>query len=289
MPHVVPYQGSKRQLAPQLLPWLPPAQRLFEPFAGSAALSLAALAAGRVERVVLGDSYAPLTALWQAVLDDPERLASGYEALWQAQLANPAAHFAAVRQRFAQQAEPAALLYLLARCVKNAPRWNAAGQFNQTADHRRLGTRPDRQRSQLLAAHALLHGRCEVRCGDAAATSADAGPADAVYLDPPWQGTTEGRDRRYHMGLAPMQLVALLRSLQARRVGWLLSYDGALLDAAGTVLRRYGDPLPADLAAEHRFVAAGRSSQATLSGRAAWTAESLYRWPADGGARQPIA
>lgn len=274
-------------MAPRLLPWLPPAERLFEPFAGSAAFALAALANRTVQRVVLADSYPPLAALWQAVVDDPASLADGYEALWRGQQPDPVGFYLAVRARFAERPEPAALLYLLARCVKNAPRWNAAGQFNQTADHRRLGTRPERQRAQLLAAHALLRGRCEVRCGDAAQTTFDAGPADSVYLDPPWQGTSEGRDHRYHAGLARAQLVALLHSLQARRVGWLLSYDGALLDAEGNALRQYGTPLPAELGASHQYVVAGRSSQATLSGRAGWTAESLYRWPVASDEREP--
>lgn len=280
VPHVVPYQGSKRLLAPALLPLLPRGERLFEPFAGSAALALAALAGGHAQHVVLGDSYAPLVALWQAIVDDAGQVADAYALLWHAQHDDPAAHYLAVRSQFATQPTPAALLYLLARCVKNAPRWNAAGHFNQAADHRRRGTHPDRQRQQLLAAGRLLRGRCTLRCGDAAQTTADASASDVVYLDPPWQGTTEGRDRRYHAGLARTQLLALLSQLQQRQVPFLLSYDGALLDEAGTVVQEYGAPLPDSLGCTHRFVLGGRSAQATLHGQRAFTAESVYCWPA---------
>ena len=42
VPHPIPYQGSKRNLAPIILSYFPPRfRRLVEPFAGSAAVSLA--------------------------------------------------------------------------------------------------------------------------------------------------------------------------------------------------------------------------------------------------------
>jgi len=277
---VIPYQGSKRLLAPALLPLLPRTERLFEPFAGSAALALAALSAGHTQHVVLGDSYGPLVALWQAIVDAPAELADRYALLWHSQHSDPAGHYLAVRSQFGAAPTPAALLYLLARCVKNAPRWNAAGQFNQSADHRRRGTHPDRQRAQILAASRLLRGRCTLRCGDASATTADATAADAVYLDPPWQGTSEGRDRRYHAGLARTTLIDLLTQLQARKVAFLLSYDGALHDESGQVLQRYGADLPAELVFYLCEVLAGRSAQATLAGQRAMTVESVYLWPA---------
>ena len=41
-PNPFPYQGSKRRIAPQILGYLPrPVTRLVEPFAGSAAASIA--------------------------------------------------------------------------------------------------------------------------------------------------------------------------------------------------------------------------------------------------------
>ncbi|MDR2934870.1 MAG: DNA adenine methylase, partial [Candidatus Adiutrix sp.] len=41
-PHIVQYQGSKRILAPQILKYMPRQfNRLFEPFAGMAAITIA--------------------------------------------------------------------------------------------------------------------------------------------------------------------------------------------------------------------------------------------------------
>ena len=46
VPHPIPYQGSKRQLAGAILRYFPESTaRMVEPFAGSAALSLAGLLA----------------------------------------------------------------------------------------------------------------------------------------------------------------------------------------------------------------------------------------------------
>lgn len=42
VPHIVQYQGSKRNLAPQILPYFPQRfNRLIEPFAGMAAITIA--------------------------------------------------------------------------------------------------------------------------------------------------------------------------------------------------------------------------------------------------------
>lgn len=269
-PHFLPYQGSKRLLASRILAMVAGRRfaRLFEPFAGSGAITLAAAHAGLADRYVLGESLAPLAALWQQVLEQPDAIADRYGQLW----LEPQG-FSAVRDAYNDSLEPAALLYLLARCVKNAPRWSQAGHFNQSADLRRVGVQPERLRRQLRAVAALLAGRCEVRHADFLALVADARPGDLVYLDPPWQGTTTGKDRRYHQGLSETRLLAGLQDLCARGVPFLLSYDGRCGD------RAYGPPLPAALGLTRVELAAGRSSQATLAGRNEVTIESLYLSP----------
>lgn len=273
LPHPIPYQGSKRRLAPRILDLLGGRRfaTLHEPFAGSAALSLAAAARGDVaQRFVLGDALKPLAALWSAVLDDAGAVADAYEQRWLAQDADPAAHFLEVRAAFNAAGDPSDLLFLLARCVKSAPRFNAAGAFNQSPDHRRRGTRPATMRAHLHGAAALLGGRTAVHARDFEQALADAGPDDLVYLDPPWEGTSTGPDRRYLEGLQRDRLVTALEALDARGVPFLLSYDGR----HGT--KRYGSWLPAGVAAERVELAAGRSSQATLHGRSVLTVESLY-------------
>lgn len=272
LPHPIPYQGSKRRLALAILE-LVADQRwstLYEPFAGSAAITIAASSRRLADRFVISDSLTPLVQIWSMILERPGPFADEYEEIWRGQLAEGTLHFNRVREEFNLEPEPAKLLYLLARCVKNAPRFNKRGGFSQSADHRRRGMRPDKMRRELIGVHGLLRGVTDTFAGDAEEAVREAGTTDLVYLDPPWQGTTEGTDTRYHQGFARSRLETLLADLNDRRVPWILSYDGQL----GS--KTYGEKLSADLFGEHYLLEAGRSSQATLVGRVEATLESVY-------------
>jgi DNA adenine methylase len=83
VPQPFPYQGSKRLLAPAILRHLPVKfGRLVEPFAGSAAVSIACAAAGRAREFWLNDFNRPLADLLGLIVNDPEPLADFYGATW---------------------------------------------------------------------------------------------------------------------------------------------------------------------------------------------------------------
>jgi len=275
IPHPIPYQGSKRSLAPEILGVLADrkVRRFYEPFAGSAALSIAAARARLSASFVIGDTLAPLIDVWAMVLQKPGVLADEYATIWSGQRIGDLDYYTQIRETFNASGGPARLLYLLARCVKNSPRWNQSGLFNQSPDKRRLGMRPEKMRREIMGAHHLLRGKTTALCGDFEQVVADASSQDLVYMDPPWQGTSGSRDTRYHQGLSRERLVGVLEGLNRRRVPWLLSYDGRCGD------KTYGEDLPASLAARIELDA-GRSSQATLNGVEAITVESLYVSPA---------
>lgn len=272
--HPIPYQGSKRRLAPDILKLFPPAvHTLYEPFVGSAAVSLAAAHYNKAQCFHLNDSLGALMGIWRLVIDDPDALADAYECLWLAQGPDPREFFFRVRQKFNAKADPAALLFLLVRCVKNAVRFNSSGEFNQSPDNRRRGTRPKRMRQHIVAAHKLLQGHTTTSALDYAAALHQAGPQDLVYLDPPYQGTSGKRNKRYYEQLDLDRFVGELRCLRQRRVPCILSLDGR----SGS--KTYGRSLPTDLGLVRLEVCAGRSSQATLNGRTTLTYESLYLSP----------
>jgi DNA adenine methylase len=271
VPHPFPYQGSKRRLAGRILACLPAlCERLLEPFAGSAAVSLAAARGGLARSFVLNDLHAPLADLWRAILDAPGPLADRYERLWAEQAGQERAFYDRARAAFNAAPEPHLLLYLLARCVKAAVRYNAGGAFNNSPDNRRRGMRPDAMRRNLLRTAELLGGRTVVGCRDYRAALADAGPADVVYLDPPYQGVSAARDPRYCRAVGFDELTAALDGLNRRRVPFLVSYDGR------TGAKAHGRPLPDGLRLTRLLLPAGRSTQATLLGRRQETVESLY-------------
>ena len=219
---------------------------------------------------VIGDSLVPLTDLWRRILASPEQLAFEYEEIWAAQLDEPRSHYLATREAFNCEGGAARLLYLLARCVKNSPRFNSKGEFNQSPDHRRRGMSPQKMRRELAGANAVLTGKTQVRCADFVEQIKDATCNDLVYLDPPWEGTSVGHDKRYHAGLPRVRLVEALEDLDIRGVPYILSYDGRHGN------KEYGAPLPRSIGARRLELHAGRSSQATLNGAVIETVESLY-------------
>lgn len=270
-PHPIPYQGSKRQLASRILPFLPTdVERFYEPFAGSAAMSLFLAQRVRARRFVIGDSLASIVGLWQAIVERPSKVARQYAILWAGQTPNDRDYYNSIRERFNRNGDPVDLLYLICRCVKNAVRFGTSGNFTQSADHRRLGMHPDKMQAAISGASVLLRGRTEFRQGDWLETVADADSRDLVYMDPPYLGTSVGQDKRYHQQLASEVLVAGLESLNSRSIRFALSYDGM------TGTKEYGPPLPEHLLLSRVLLVAGRSSQATLLGRSETTVESLY-------------
>ncbi len=271
VPHPIPYQGSKRWLAPTICGCFPrDTQTLFEPFAGSAAVTLRAASAGAAERFVIGDLHAPIASLWRAIIDAPFDLADEYERLWREQELVGRSHFADVRAEFNREPAPALFLYLLARCVKAAIRYNRDGEFNNTADHRRRGARPATMRDNIVRAAKALSGTTRVHQADYLETLKDAQPDDVVYLDPPYQGTSGERDSRYVRGMSFDEFCDGLSHLVRRELSLIVSYDGRIGDKV------YGKRLPASLKLRHFEVKAGRSSQETLLGRNGVTYESLY-------------
>jgi len=135
VPHPNPYQGSKRWLAPTIRGCIPKGVRtVYEPFAGSAAVSLYAASSESADRFVIGDLHKPIADLWHSIFYSPHELADAYERLWLEQFAVGKSHFNDVRKAFNQEPQPDTFLYLLARCVKAAIRYNRNGEFNNTAD-----------------------------------------------------------------------------------------------------------------------------------------------------------
>src|SRR5258708_2161107 len=103
VPHPIPYQGSKRLLAPAILSFIPQNSfdRLIEPFAGSAAITLAAAQKQLFEEYVISDLLNPLTGIWHEILKHPTKLSDTYRALWRSQSkSSAAARFNEIRTEF---------------------------------------------------------------------------------------------------------------------------------------------------------------------------------------------
>lgn len=275
VPQPIPYQGSKRQLAPDILRHFPDQiDRLVEPFAGSAAISIAVAARRRAKLFWLNDAHAPLVDLWREIIDRPSQLADQYESLWHEQIGREREFFDEVRARFNSSHEPADLLYLLARCVKAAIRYNSNGEFNNTPDNRRKGARPSEMRQRIEIASGLLRNKAKITSLDYRDVLAKCRKSDLVYMDPPYQGVCGNRDQRYLPTISHDEFCESLSQLNAKEVMYAVSYDGRTGDKV------YGEPMPKSLGLRHLELRAGRSTQATLLGRDDVTYEGFYLSPA---------
>jgi DNA adenine methylase len=285
VPHPIPYQGSKRNLAVEILRYFPPKfSALYEPFAGSAAITIAAAANGLGNHYHINDLNKPLMDLWRAIIETPLEIAAQYEKLWQEQLDHPRTYYDKVRTEFNLTGRPELFLYLLARCVKGSVRYNAQGEFNQSPDNRRLGMKPDTMRMQIMGVSFYLKGKTTVYSMNYRDILSLATVDDLVYMDPPYQGVCGNRDSRYLQNVQFCEFVQALDELNRRSIRYMVSYDGRTGDKV------HGKQLPDELELTLIELYAGRSTQATLLGRNDITIESLYLSPrlADELAHEPI-
>jgi DNA adenine methylase len=275
IPHPIPYQGSKRNLADEILKFFPfDIETLYEPFAGSAAITIAAANQNLARDFVLNDLNEPLINLWRDIINNHAEISFRYTKLWNAQLGNEREFYDFVRSEFNQTKRTDYFLYLLARCVKAAVRYNSNGEFNQSPDNRRKGMKPETLRKHIHCASLLLKNRTQCFAQDYKMILQRAAERDLVYLDPPYQGVSRKKDPRYLEQISFDEFVNQLEILNERGISYILSYDGR------TGNKAFGKKLPSHLNLKRIELKAGRSSQATLLGRSDVTYESLYLSPA---------
>lgn len=275
IPHIVQYQGSKRILAPQILDFMPDrVERLIEPFAGMAAISIAAAYDMRANSFHINDLNGPLVGVLRAAIEEPDVLIRSYSKVWEEQFTygeDHVQHFYDVRDRFnSGEQTPANMLYLLARCVKGAVRYGRNGNFNQSPDKRRHGTNPKNLTNNVMMISRLLKGKTTFSAMDYRDILEMAQPGDLVYMDPPYQGVSDTRDNRYYAGVPFEEFADAVEILNNKGIDYLISYDG---ECGG---KAYGEELPVSLGCRKILLNAGVSSQSVLLGRKATTFEALY-------------
>lgn len=274
-PHIVQYQGSKRNLAPKILAHLPHRfNRLIEPFAGMAAITIAVSKQNRANHYLLNDLNEPLIGVLRESIETPQKLIEEYTKVWSEQLTfekGSVEHYYKVRDEFnAGNKSAANMLYLLARCVKGAVRYSNIGLFNQSPDKRRMGTNPNNLARNVHIISNLLKGKTEFTSTDYREITKEARPGDVVYMDPPYQGVCSSRDSRYFSGIKFNEFVECIDDLNRRNIDFAISYDGTCGE------RQYGEDLPKELGLRKIMLTAGLSSQSILLGKKETTVEALY-------------
>lgn len=274
LPHPIPYQGSKRNLADQIMRFFPANfERLIEPFAGSAAMTIASAFYFKTNHFIINDINEPLTQLWDCIINNPESIIKQYHNIWHGQQGNEEEYYYQIRDQFNETKKPEYLLFLLAKCVKAAVRYNAQGGFNQSPDKRRLGRNPQMMRDDILRVSHLLKGKIKIYSTDYSNILDLAASGDLIYMDPPYQGTGLNGGFNYAGNIELDNFIISLFELNRKNIPYILSYDGRTGD------KTFGNPLPDKLNLTKIEIDAGRSSQATLLNRKEITFEAIYLSP----------
>lgn len=275
LPHPIPYQGSKRNLADNILRYFPATfDRLIEPFAGSAAVTIASAFYFKANHFIINDINKPLMSLWDSIINTPQYIVKQYHDIWHGQYGNEEEYYYEIRNKFNETQQAEYLLFLLAKCVKAAVRYNSQGNFNQSPDKRRLGRNPRMMRDDILSVSQLLKGKTKILSVDYSLVLNDATPNDLVYMDPPYQGTGQNGGFNYAGNIGFDDFVISLHELNQREIPYILSFDGRTGD------KTFGNPLPDKLNLTKIEINAGRSTQATLLNRKEYTYEAVYLSPA---------
>ena len=275
LPHPIPYQGSKRGMASQIMRFFPDDfQNLIEPFAGSAAITIASSYYFKANKFIINDVNKPLINLWDEIINSPQEMVKKYHDIWYAQIGNEEEYYYFIREKFNLTQQPEYLLFLLAKCVKAAVRYNNKGEFNQSPDKRRLGRNPSLMRKDILSVSSLLKGKIELFSKDYEDIIDLATSNDLIYMDPPYQGTGKNGGFNYSGNVEFENFVYSLFNLNRKKIPYILSYDGR------TGTKTYGKILPEELNLTKIEINVGRSSQATLLNRNETTYEALFLSPA---------
>jgi len=262
-------------LADQILRYFPREfHRLIEPFAGSAAISIASAFYYKTDEYIINDINQPLIALWDEIINAPTQIIKKYYDIWNGQIGNEEEYYYSIRDRFNETKQPEYLLFLLAKCVKAAVRYNAAGEFNQSPDKRRLGRNPQMMREDILRVSHLLKNKTTLYSTGYSDILDKATEHDLIYMDPPYQGTGVNGGFNYAGTVNFDDFTASLYYLNKKNIPFILSFDGR------TENKTYGRPLPEELTLTKIEVNAGRSTQATLLNRKEYTFEAIYLSPA---------
>lgn len=263
IPHLVQYQGSKRNLANVISGYFPNHfDRLIEPFSGTAAVSIYAAANRLCDKFIFNDINKPIIDMMKECINDPNNLVNGYTEIWNRQFfdgENNIDYYYKMREKFNEKKSiPALTLFILARVAKGAIRYNSRGEMNQICDKRRYGTKPETIRKNAREISELLKGKASLFCNDYRDILSDVHEGDLIYMDPPYQGVSNGLSSRYIQNLPFDEFVSSLQVLNDKNINFIVSYDGQTND------KTFGKILPESLGLQHILLNAGRSSQATL-------------------------
>lgn len=187
----VKWAGSKRKSVPFILEHLPPGKRLFEPFAGSAAISLAT----NYEEYCLGDVNPDLMTLYRWAEQDADTLIEETRLLFEALNPKDPSGYYKLRENYNRTSDPferAKMFMALNRYGYNGLcRYNLDGGFNVPHGRYEKVYFPERE---IRAAGEHFKGRLKVDTRSFELQLENVRDGDVVYCDPPYVPISDTAD-----------------------------------------------------------------------------------------------
>lgn len=180
------WAGGKAKLTPLIRQQLPSAQRLIEPFVGSAAVSLAL----EFDEYVLNDSNADLMNVYQILQSDQQDFIDYTQSFFTPEN-NQETRFYDLREQFnhtENRHEKAALfIYLNRHAFNGLCRYNSKGSFNVPFGRYKSPYFPANEMHEFVQ----KSNRMILMCGDFQAAFDCVNTDDVIYCDPPYVPLSE--------------------------------------------------------------------------------------------------
>ena len=268
---VIKWSGSKRSQAENILTYFPKEiDTYYEPFCGGASVLRRLLSSDiKVNRYVCSDLNSGLIDLWNEIINNPERVSSYYNRLWNElnvddDKQRKKEYFTTVRERYNREHNPLDFMFIMRTTTNGMPRYNRNGEFNNSFHVTRNGIIPETLEKIIYEWSELLN-KNKIEFMACSYDEIKPKENDFVYLDPPY-ANTKGM---YYGTIDYDKLWNWLRNLPCK---YALSFDGISGEEDNTW------NVPQDVYSRHEYLLNGNSSFKRTIGKSTDSIvyESLY-------------
>ncbi|EMC9360088.1 Dam family site-specific DNA-(adenine-N6)-methyltransferase [Proteus mirabilis] len=212
---ILKWAGSKARIMDKLIPHLPKARRLVEPFAGSCAVMMNT----EYEEYLIADANQDLINLYRSVSKNPDVMACSDLYDWKQQ--NNEESYYQARKLFnldkqeldavLTNKQSARFLYLNRHCFNGLCRYNAKDEFNVPFGKYKNVYFPEKEIYQFAekAVNAII------ACLEWQDTLSLVDFGDGVYCDPPYMGDGGSFTKYHHTDFTHAQQIELAQALKA--------------------------------------------------------------------------
>lgn len=269
---VIKWSGSKRSQSEMIVSEFSKTIKTYhEPFVGGGSVLMELLLNNEitVENYECSDLNQDLINLWNEIKNNPLRVCSEYEKLWNEMNCTDDKEFKkkffnSIRSRFNTNKSPYDFMFIMRTTTNGMPRYNQKGEFNNSFHVTRNGIKPDTLSKIVLEWSDILN-RKNVNFTCKSYDEIITREGDLIYLDPPY-ANTKG------MYYGAIDYDVLWNWLKNQKATYLLSFDGI----SGEVDSTYS--VPKEIYTEHKYLRSGNSSFKRTIGKSndSVVFESLY-------------